>query len=256
MRIFSLLCALVLLSAGNLPAAKSIEREIACPICTREFYTTLDVPDAEYEMRLDMKPLGALPGPWHIPDCPGCGFIIYALNIPKAELAKCKAFVDSDDFKRFAKRSSYYRAGLISGMLGSKDFPLAQAYLKASWQEEADAEKLKEDLELSLKHFSACAKGCEGDEQENSQLMMTELLRRLGRFDEARAHIAGLRALKGFQGNLYTDILDFQVSLCDKKDAFIHNMEEVKVAKMPLAARLKWRAKKWFAGFKLKMGLK
>lgn len=255
MKKLPLLCVLVL-TASAAWAAKSIEREMICPICGREFYATLDVPDQDYEMRLDMKPLGAVPGPWHIPDCPGCGFIIYTAGIPKTELAKCRAFVESDEYKRGAKRATYYRTGLLHKMLGGADFTLAQDFLKASWQEESEPAKLKEDLELALGYFTACAKSCGPDEQENSKLMMGEMLRRLGRFDEAKAHLAGLKAEKGFQGNFYADIVDYQLGLCGKKDASVHDMEDVKMSKMPLAARLKRSFAKRTADFLRKTGLK
>lgn len=255
MKKLTLLCVLAL-AASAAWAAKSIEREMICPICGREFYAILDVPDPDYEMRLDMKPLGAVPGPWHIPDCPGCGFIIYTAGIPKAELARCGAFVESDEYRRGARRATYYRTGLLHGMLGGADFTLAQDFLKASWQEESEPDKLKEDLELALRYFTACAASCGGDEQENSRLMAGEMLRRLGRFDEAKAHFSGLKAEKGFQGNFYADIVDFQLKLCEKKDLSVHNMEEVKAEKMPPAARLKWRLGKWAAAFLRGAGLK
>lgn len=242
--LFALLCACLLPAPA--PAAQIIEREMRCPVCGHQFYAKLDAPDADYEMRLDLKPLGAIPGPWRLPDCEKCGFVIYSSRVSKEELAKAMAAAASPDYRASAVRSTYYKTGVIFRLLGKPDFLVANTYLKASWQEESDPARLKEDLELSLKHFTACAAACTGAEKENSQLLIGELLRRLGRFGEAKAHFAGLRSEKGFQDNFFADIVAFQLQLCDKKDDRAHDMVEVKVAKLPLAARLRWRAKKFY----------
>lgn len=242
--LLALLCACLLPATAS--AAQIIEREMRCPVCGHEFYAKLDAPDADYEMRLDLKPLGAIPGPWRLPDCEKCGFVIYSSRLSKEELGKAMAAAASPGYRASAARSTYYKAGVIFSLLGKPDFLLANTYLKASWQEESDPARLKEDLELSLKHFTACAAACTGVEKENSQLLIGELMRRLGRFDEARAHLAGLRSEKGFQDNFFADIVEFQLRLCDKKDDRAHDMVEVKVAKLPLAARLRWRAKKLY----------
>lgn len=249
--IFAFLAALPAAPAG---AAQIVEREMICPVCGTDFYTKLDVPDPDYEMRLDLKPLGAIPGPWRLPECPKCNFVIYAVTLPARELALCKAAVASTAYLRHVTRSSYYKAGVLYGMLGKPDYLLANTFLKASWQEEPAPSLLREDLDLSLKHFTACAASCKGAEKENSQLMTVELLRRTGRFGEARAQAALLRPEKGFQNNFFSDILDFQIKLCDKRDAGVHDMLEVKLAKLSPLARFNWYAKKYL--LELKDGLK
>lgn len=233
-----------LLLALPLFAAKIVEREIKCPVCGQDFYAQLDVPDADYEMRLDLKPLGAIPGPWKLPDCPRCGFVIYSAKLEKAELARARAAVASDEYKKAAGRATYYRAAVLYGLLGKPDFLLANTYLKASWQEEKNPALHKENLEHSLRHFTACAAACRAEEQENSRLLIGELLRRLGRFGEARAHFSLLKTEKGFQNNFFADIVEFQLKLCDRQDALPHEMLEVKVAKLPPFARFRWHAKK------------
>lgn len=238
--------SLVLLAPALAGAAKQVEREIKCPVCGHDFYTLLDVPDPDYEMRLDLKPLGAIPGPWRLPECPKCGFVIYSARLEGRELAKARAAAASEAYRASAGRSSYYRAGVLYGLLGRPDFLLANTFLKASWQEEGDPARLKEDLELSLKYFSACAAACAAEEKENSQLLQGELLRRLGRFGEARAHFLLLKTEKGFQNNFFADIVDFQLKLCGRQDASVREMVEVRVDKLPFFSRLRWKAKKFF----------
>ena len=80
---------------------------------------------------------------------------------------------------------------------------------------------------------------------------MGELLRRLGRFDEARAHLSGLQGVKGFQNNFFADIVKYQLKLCAKKDAAVYEMEDVRNSKKPLPDRLKWQFKKLLKKYKL-----
>ncbi|MDD2805739.1 MAG: hypothetical protein PHV33_09300 [Elusimicrobiales bacterium] len=244
MKSFLLRLCLLLTLAAPAGAAEVVEREMKCPLCGRDFYAQLDVPDADYEMRLDLKPLGALPGPWRLPECPGCGLVIYSSRLPKDELARALRIAASPDYLKHATRSTYYKTGVLYGLLGKPDYLLANTFLKASWQEEASPALLKEDLELALKHFTACAAACKGAEQENSRLLIGELLRRLGRFAEASAQLSALKADKGFQNNFFADIVDFQLKLCAKQDARVYEMIDVKVAKLPFFARTRWRAKK------------
>ena len=107
MKKFVVICGIIFAAAGSACADKGMEREITCPVCGRIFYAELDASDSdsEYDMRLDLKPVGDVPAPWRLPDCPVCGFIIYRLAMPKAELVMCKAITASDDYKKNLKRS-------------------------------------------------------------------------------------------------------------------------------------------------------
>jgi uncharacterized protein (DUF2225 family) len=239
---------LLLLTAGAARAAAVIEREMACPVCGHEFYAKLDSSAQQADMRLDLKPVGPEAAPFLLPDCPKCGFVVYKIPIPRAELAKCRAVVASPEYQKSLKRSSYYRAGLLYENLGKADFSIANTYLKASWQEEADAARLKEDLEASLRYFKARAanEADKSEEWENSKLLIGELLRRLGRFGEAKIHLEGLRNLKAFQKNFFGDIVDYELALCDKWDAGPHDMQEVREFKKPPLLRA-WEKFKAFA---------
>jgi len=240
----AMMLGLLIAAAGGAFAARFAEREMPCPVCGKAFYARLDLSGEQSEMRLDLKPVGPDAGPWLLPDCPKCGFVIYRLPVPAAELAKCKGIVASEEYKKNLRRSSYYRVGLLYKRLGVSDYVMATSFLKASWQEDGDADKFKEDLELSLKYFISCAQTCAAEEKENSQLLTGELLRRLGRFEEAGAHLLRLQGLKGFQKNFFADIVEFQLELCEKMDSAPYEMEDVRDFKRPLLVRLKNRVKK------------
>ncbi|MDO8805047.1 MAG: hypothetical protein Q7R35_11495 [Elusimicrobiota bacterium] len=241
----AIIAGVIFLAAGGAAAAAIVEREFTCPVCVKSFYAKLDVADSKFEMRLDLKPDGPIFGPWLLPDCPACGFVTYKYPVPKAELVKCRGIAASEDFKKIRERSTYFRVGLIYEKLGKSTFTVANSFLRASWQEESEPAKLKEDLELSLKFFTDCALNCINEEKENSQLLTGELLRRLGRFEEARAHLAGLQRIKGFQKNFFADIVEYQLKLCSKLDSTPHTMADVKEFKKPFIERMNNKLKKF-----------
>ena len=235
---------LLVAAAGTAAAAKFVDREMPCPVCGNIFYARLDLSGAGSEMRLDLKPVGELSWPWLLPDCPKCGFVVYRLPVPAAELARCRVITVSEEYKKARARSSYYRVGLLYARLGLPVYSVANSFLKASWQEESEPARLKEDQELSLKYFTDCARTCAAEEKENSQLLAGELLRRLGRFDEARAHLAKLQGLKGFQKNFFADIVEFQLFRCAKLDSAPYEIEDVRDFKRTLLEKLKLRVKR------------
>lgn len=242
----TLMLGLLLAAAGIAAAAKFVDREMPCPVCGKIFYARLDLTGEQSpEMRLDLKPVGEISWPWLLPDCPHCGFVVYRLPIPAAELAKCKLIVASEEYKKALAHSSYYRVGLLYARLGQPAYIVANSFLKASWQEESEPAKLKEDQELALKYFNSCAQTCAAlEEKENSLLLSGELLRRLGRFDEARAHLSKLQALKGFQKNFFSDIVEFQLFRCSKLDPAPYEIEDVRDFKRTLVEKVKLRLKR------------
>ncbi|OGR71142.1 MAG: hypothetical protein A2179_03615 [Elusimicrobia bacterium GWC2_63_65] len=249
-----LLLPLLLFFAAAGPAAAQavIEREIACPVCGTEFYTKLDLAESQYEMRLDLRPVGIEAGPWRLPECPKCGFIIFKAGLGKQELARSRAMVNSADYKKILVRSTYYRAGLIYERLEKPPFAIANNFLKASWQEELYPELLAEDQELALRYFSdAIRLAKEHDEEwENANLMKGELLRRLGRFGPAAVHFEALKGMKEFKGNFLGDIVAYQLRLCSRQDSSPRTLQDVREFKMSPFARALLNARRFLDDLK------
>jgi hypothetical protein len=176
-----------------------------------------------------------------VPVCPKCHFVLFDDEIPAEELTKCKEIVHDDAYKKHTGRASYYLLGLLYEGLKKEPLLIGQVFLKASWQEESDEKKLEDDLKRSLQHFEVFLKepqkpktaSQEADEEDDNsyqttQLLKGEILRRLGRFDEAKSYLSGLQSLSSFQGTFLADIVRFEISLCEKKDSKPHEISEVK----------------------------
>jgi tetratricopeptide (TPR) repeat protein len=245
------LCRSVLLVAVVLPAPAALahtEREVekTCPLCKEKFKCVLDMSGTQFGMRLDLKPIGPIAAPWRVPVCPKCHLVIYDDDkIPDAELAKCKAIVESDEYKKHTARASYFLMGLLREGLEKDSLGTAHVFLRASWQEEGDKKLHAEDLERSLMHFEAYLKkepqpkpaAKEGEEKDNShetaQLMKGEILRRLGRFDEATRHLTEIEKTKEFQKGILANIVKYELRLCGEKDSRPHDVSDARSKSEP-----------------------
>lgn len=234
----------VMLMAGTQATALTIhEADKTCPLCTTEFKARLAGSGTQFGMRLDLKPLGAIAAPWPVAVCPKCHFVLLSDDLSDSDLKMLKAFVQTKEYQAWGEtRSSHFLMAKLLAALGRDDATLAHVYLKASWQEEGKNEFLTEDLQLSLKHFEAFLKAgppndkknpSEGQEEDDAasayqtaQLLKGELLRRLSRFDEAKAHLQSLLKQTPFQGTFLGKIVAYEMRLCDKKDAEPHEVSE------------------------------
>lgn len=243
MKRYLLFLAVMLLSLGVSYAHTSGMVEKTCPLCREVFTCELDMSGTQVGMRLDLKPLGPIAAPWRVPVCPKCHFVIFDDEIPAEALTKCKEIVQGNAYKSNTGRASYYLLGLLYEGLKKDPIDIGHVFLKASWQEESDGKNLEDDLKRSLQHFEVFLKepqkpkeaSQKADDEDNSyetaQLLKGEILRRLGRFDDAKNYLSGLQKLKPFQGTFLADIVRFETSLCDKKDSKPHYVSEVERAK-------------------------
>lgn len=213
--------------------------EETCPLCEESFECEMDTSGFQAGMRLDLKPLGPTPAPWSVPVCPQCHFVLYSDDISPEELTACQAIVRSDAYRQNSARASYYLLGLLFEGLDKDPLSLGHIFLQASWQEEADEDKLKDALERSLHHFerflnrprngTAASQGVSTDDESyaTAQLVKGEILRRLGRFDEAKAHFSDLRELEAFHEPFLAGIVRFQMRLCTRMDSGPYALSEM-----------------------------
>jgi hypothetical protein len=222
---------LVVASITTNAIARTIDTvRLTCPLCRWEFDATIDKSGTQFDMRLDLKPLGPTPAPWLVPVCSKCRFVVYRRDIPDQELQNCRKIVASDEYRKHADRASYFLMGVLFERLGKSEKDTAHVFLKASWQEEQRAENFKECLERSLKHFHLYVTNAEKHDEtwQTAQVLIGELLRRLGRFADAQQHLTKLAKMEHFQGNLLAKVVAYELELCRKQDSAPHSLSEIK----------------------------
>lgn len=221
----------VLLAAAALPAAASTMSEDTrvCPVCLADFYHDVQMSASVFDTGLDFRPLGAVVTPSPLPVCGECGFVVHGSSAGPRELAAWRDITASPKYKALSARSSYYRLAFLYKNTGVHDeADIGQAYLKASWQEENDTVKLKEDLGLAFYHLNAYMSKIPQSSPEwpVGQYLLAELLRRLSSFNEAKRI---LRDLSGRQlPGALNEFVKFQLTLCGRKDPAARSAGEMR----------------------------
>jgi uncharacterized protein (DUF2225 family) len=209
-------------------AHTSADLDFTCPICQTKFKAEVDISGTSFGQRLDLKPVGCIAAPTSIPVCPKCHFVLYKDDFSKEELEECRQVVDTAEYKRHSGRASYFLLGVIWEQFKKDAFSTGTVFLKASWQEESLSENLRDDLERCIKYYDIFLQDAteRSDNRQTAQLLRGEALRRLGRFDEAKSHFNEIQGEAEFQNNRYSNIIKFQLSLCDLKDISPHDNDE------------------------------
>ncbi len=228
--IISITMITVLLLAGHALTHTVRSVSATCPLCKHTFNYMADTSGTKFDQRLDLKPVGPIAAPWSIPVCPECGLVYVSKNdFSGVELQKCRSIIESAEYKQRHGRGSYVLLGVLYEGLGRDESSIAHVFLKASWQEEKDNQKWKEDMERSLGHFEAYLK-TETDKNgqwQTAQILKGEILRRLGRFDEAKAHLTSLKTSEKFQTKQLAHVINFELELCEIKDLKPHTVSEI-----------------------------
>jgi len=220
MKIFTITVCLIAAAAGPGFALTLGSGSKTCPVCLEEVGYNTEISATVFDTRLDFKPVGMVMAPDALPDCPKCGFVNFISSGTARELAGYRAITASEEYRSRLGRSSYFRLAYLYEKLGRSGWDVGGTYLEASWQEEQQPEKLKEDLELALKHFDAHLPGFKEGSGDwlSVQLMRVELLRRLSRFDEAKKTLRSMRGQSFLKGSLGARVLKCERLLCRLED--------------------------------------
>lgn len=222
-------CLIAAAAGAGFTSTFSPESRI-CPVCLGDAYYNAQISASVFDTRLDFRPVGMIIAPESLPDCPKCGFIIFKSSATARELAEYRVITATDEYRKRLDRSSYFRLALLYEKLGRSGWDVGGTYIEASWQEEEQPEKLREDLELGLKHFDSylpeVKKG--GAEWLSTQLLRAEVLRRLSRFDEAKKTLRSMRGYNFPKGSLAARMLKCEVLLCRLKDPAPRAVGEMK----------------------------
>ncbi len=182
--------------------------DCTCPLCDTKFKATLAGSGTQFGQRLDLRPLGAITSPWPIAVCPQCGFVLFKDQGEKytaEELATLRGLVNADGYKKLpANTPAYERLAVLYEGLKRPPFVIAYAYLKASWQLEDQPERNRVLLEKSRKWFETYLETAQKSDEARmtAEFLRGELLRRVGKFEEAKAQLERLGKLKEFTADL------------------------------------------------------
>jgi hypothetical protein len=200
-----------------------------CPVCGTSFPGVAKQHSAVWGIRLDLRTFGkAVRDPPDLPMCPNCRFVIFKTSFTDTELARLRAYVASDPYKKIEARhfSYYYLAKILEAKavpLKDGSYSIAHAYLQAAWQAEdyKDAGLVALYLQNALTWADAFAKESKpGDYYyPTSRLLPGELLRRLGRFAEAAARFAPLEKDQNFSAAYLQRIIAAEQALIRVQDS-------------------------------------
>jgi tetratricopeptide (TPR) repeat protein len=227
---------------GHWPTSK----EVTCPLCKHKFTWKYVWSGWVAPPRLDLKPRDPATGK-KLPECKKCSFVIYSEKIDPNELAKCKTFIDSNEYKNIKKRSSDHRLAKLYEYLDKDNFEIAITFLEASWQEEDNKKFYRENQDKCLfwlkKYLAAPISKKQSDPNEEAkikpkspkwhtaQLLIGEILRQQKQYDKATDHFKTISTIDGFDTEQYKAHIQFELDLCKKKDSQHHYCDEYRIRK-------------------------
>jgi tetratricopeptide (TPR) repeat protein len=226
--------------------------KVVCPLDGTTFEALVDFSGTESGQRLDLKPLGPISAPWHLPVCPKCGFVLIKTTLTDAEKATLLPFVASPDYQLWRNEyPSYFLGAKILERLAAPENAIAYAFLQASWQAEPEPEKHRACLSESLVHFQRYLLRCTTRDEAwiNAELVCGEILRQIGDFSQAQTWFDRIKTSPEFQDNPQRTILKYQLSLIAQKDASPKEVPEMEVTGADIAKDPIYRIIKGMKGY-------
>jgi hypothetical protein len=219
-RFLFLLLSLAFMVLGAL-AVNSLEQNFTCPICGNEWKERVETSSRPNGMRLDLRQLGDIVDPPTLPQCPKCRFVLFTESLNDKALAKLKPFVQGQDYQILAGKSpTYFCLAQIQQCLGAPPRFVGQSYLRAAWQVEDKQAIATRYLAAAEEKFTAAMAAMKQSDKPFSEtaLLRGEVLRRLGKWDDAQKQFRDLGGLPEFQDARRKQILAQQLGLIARKD--------------------------------------
>jgi hypothetical protein len=262
-RSFQKFAAWLVLAAGALAtiSAHAMTRnvvEMTCPYDGVKFNFVAQMSGTSSDRLLDWMPFGAIESPWPLASCPTNGFVFLKAKYEDDELEKLRPLILSAEFQNIKNETPYYRAAWIMERTGASHEDVSRFLLQATW--EAGRNELGERRRApppggpaeSMANFvrRLMAEGTTGEryrryatelltrlavdvadqsrsveKRTSDRLLIGEVLRRLGRFDEADSYFAALTN-DLTPGSKQATLAAFQRRLIANKDVGMHYMSE------------------------------
>ena len=180
-------CLLSGFTAGPVFAMTVSEVVEHCPLDGFEFTAELPMSGTSFGMMLDMKPVGPIAAPWWRAECPQDGLVLYR-EFSEPEVDRLHGYVASPEYRLMLENDTqYWRIAHLMEFLGESEEAIAWAYLQATW--EAGDVRYASYAAKALDAYAKALDGLAGGSEAalTNRLVQIELLRRLGRFEQADA---------------------------------------------------------------------
>jgi hypothetical protein len=254
---FGLLVLASLFSAAAPSGAMTLrDVEMTCPYDGTKFTFRAQGSGTSFDKTLDLMSVGPIRSPWPIAVCPTNGFVFIRSNYTTEDFERLKPIVLSAEYQATKDETPYYRAAWITERDGGAHSKVSWLLLQASW--EAGREELRERYEtrpagspdIGFKEFMK-QQGTQGEryrryatellarlpadiaaaeKPETYKVLTGELLRRLGRFDEAETFLKDYAATLDPASRL-AKVVAFERDLIARKDIGIHLFSELPKSK-------------------------
>ena len=232
------------------------EVELTCPYDGTKFKFMEQGSGTSFDKSLGLMAYGPIQSPWPIAVCPTNGFVFLKDQYDDADLARLKPIVLSAEYQATRDETPYYRAAWITEHDGGDHAKVSWLLLQATWEagtadvRERYAARLKgaPDLEKKVvmaegttseryKRYAAellarlpADIAANPDKPDTYKILTGELLRRLGRFEEADVFL-GDYAVKLDPAGTLAKVVAFERALIAKRDIGIHFFSELPGAK-------------------------
>ena len=213
-----LLALLFIATSASAWAHTAAEQKFTCPIGGETFTQVMDTSGTSFGMMTDTRPVGPIAAPFSIAQCPSNKFVMFKNTFSKEELAKFERVVTSAEYQQIAAQSpSYFAWGRMMELAGENQDAqqMMNIFLQASWQSESQ-ESFSKTLEYADKVLAN--KAISSKDAINTQFLRGEMLRKLGRFDEAKRVFTALQKNPEVKKDkLFSQLATLQLSLVAKK---------------------------------------
>lgn len=199
-----------------------------CAICKKEYhYQELGEIDVIGMRDLDTRPPGMLRSMQHVllQKCPFCGYVCEDISKNNEEITI--ADLENEEYQNILKDKNMNFAikkfVLRGELLKNKNHVKAgMAYLKAAWLLD-DAKHHRLSKIMRSKAIKYLELSLEQEENENIRLIIVDMYRRIGMFEEAKEYAMYILSNFGLE-NYKVNILNYQIDLCNREDTLDHTI--------------------------------
>lgn len=191
-----LVTGLVITGSPPSNAGEQIDRTLTCPIGGETYVVPGTLSCTNFGQYFDMRQITSCEWVKWPPVCPSNGFPVFKHDFSDAEIAYFTTLVDSDLWKKSRQDNlPRFMLYVIKKEMTTDHWELAVALLPAFWDafEQGSRHWKRYALQL-LGHYQEALKTLDasGEQWWTAQLMLTNLVRRLGHFEKARERISDL----------------------------------------------------------------